>query len=187
MHLRWLLVLGAFVCCCGYAGAPEAPTLCDANEVVVFNCSTSRAATQTGDPHRTARKTISLCATPKVSASAGQIIYRFGANKQHVELLYPTDNRSPADAFSATINTWAKGTSSEISFRLGDFSYSVYNRVAVFEENSRSNGGGVRVSRHGKLVSDFWCDGRELTPAIQDRIWEIVRPLNPPGRKTDVP
>ena len=82
--------------------APDAITLCDDDETVVFSCVTTRStAIATDRPRTTSRRIISLCGTPGLSAAAGRLTYRFGSGRQHVELEYPTDERVPGEAFTS--------------------------------------------------------------------------------------
>lgn len=152
-------------------------TLCDEHETTVFSCGVSRAATDSEHSRIMPRRVISLCASPDFTAASGRLTYRFGADKQHIQLTYPEDGRLASRAFTSEFDSAAKGSWWEVTFTRGLYSYTVYNRLASYEENSRSNGGGVRVSRRGKLVSDLWCDGDEHSPAIEDQMGGIVQNL----------
>lgn len=183
VRLGWILLTLFMMTAPGYSGSRDELTLCVASETVVFSCVSSRQGT---DPFHSAavpRKVISVCATPVLQADFGALIYRFGADKRHVELTYPAPAIAPMRSYTVAFKSWAKGGRSELNFTVGDFSYSLYNQTAVYEEHPRSNGGGVLVTREGKLVSDRWCDGKEHSADIQDRIWEIVAPLQ--LRKTE--
>jgi hypothetical protein len=180
LQFRWVFLTGLMVADPGYSDSHDEMTLCEPTETVVFSCVSSREGT---DPfHSTAisRKVISLCATPGVSANSGALIYRLGADKGHIELTYPKQPLAPAGAFTVAFQSWAKGSESRVSFIVGQYSYTLYNRVAVYDEHPRSNGGGVQVTRQGKLVSDRWCDGEERSSDIEDHIWEMVSPLKLP-------
>jgi hypothetical protein len=148
VRLRWAFLAGFMVVTPGYSDSQEM-TLCEPNETVVFSCISSREGT---DPiHSTAasRTMISLCATPGLTADIGSLIYRLGADMGHTELKYPKQPLAPAKAYSAAFTSAAKGERSELYFTIGEFSYTLYNEAEVYEQNPRSNGGGVQVARWG--------------------------------------
>jgi len=177
MSARWLLFCAFVPAGSGYADIHRESTLCDANETVIFSCASSRAGTAPDHPHSVPRKIISLCATPGVTATSGRLLYRFGADKEHIEISYPEEDRRPDDAFTSDFNSWAKGSSASVTFNRGGYSYTIYNRIAAYSEAERSNGGGVQVRRGDTLASDLWCDGEEHSPAIEDHLWSIVQVL----------
>jgi len=185
MQMRWVTLLSFFPALCGYADTHSELALCDPHETVLFSCATNRAGTDPQHPRSTPRRIVSFCATPMTTAVSGRLTYRFGADKRHVELTYPTDGRPPGKAFTSESHSWAKGSGWSVTFTEGEYLYTVYNRRAVYEEESRSNGGGVRVTHRGKLVTDLWCDGKELSPAIEDNMWRIVQDL--PEATPDAP
>lgn len=180
MRLGWILLTSFMMTAPGYSGSRDELTLCEPSETVVFSCVSSRQGTDPFHSTLVTRKVISLCATPVLQADFGALIYRFGADKRHVELTYPAPAIAPDKSFTAVFESFAKASHSRLAFNVGDYSYTLYNQVAVYEEHPRSNGGGVLVTREGKLVSDRWCDGKEHSADIQDRIWEIVAPLKLP-------
>lgn len=139
------------------------PNLCSSSEKIVFSCSIKK-------------KIVSLCATPDLTAKTGRLIYRFGSSISAPELEFSSDELGPAASFTANFESWAKGNYSAISFRRGEHTYTVYNRMAVFEENDRSNGGGVQIYRNHKQVADLWC----IDASIRDEIWENLHSLKLP-------
>jgi hypothetical protein len=187
MRTLWLLLLGLIPVVSGHADSHPVMTLCEPTETVVFSCASSRIGTDPDHSHAAPRKVISLCATPGVTEKSSALVYRFGVDKQHVELTFPSETLPPAKTFTAEWESWAKGSGSRLTFRVGEYSYTLYNRMAVYEETARSNGGGVLVTHRGKLIADHWCDGKELSPAIEDHIWRIVQPLKLPGAERDAP
>jgi hypothetical protein len=67
---------------------PPARTLCAADQKVIFSCPFKGG------------KTVSICASPDLSASVGSLQYRFGRVGKRPELIYPSDNKSlPKDLF----------------------------------------------------------------------------------------
>ena len=89
MQLRWVTLLSFFPALCGYADTYSEMALCDPHETVLFSCATSRAGTDPQHPRSTPRRIVSFCATPMTTAVSGRLTYRFGADKQHVELRTP--------------------------------------------------------------------------------------------------
>ena len=183
MRIRWLTLLGLLPALLGHADTRTDVTLCDSNETVLFSCATSRTGTDPEHPRVIARKIISLCATPGPTPLPARLTYLFGVDRHHIELAYPADGRPPREAFTSEFNSWAKGSTWSVTFKKGEYSYTIYNSVAAYEATARSNGGGVRVTRAGDLLSDLWCDGKELSPAIQDHMWNVVHylPESAPG------
>lgn len=150
-----------------HAGEQAKPNLCESGEKVVFSCSVSK-------------KVASLCSTPEISSTSGRLTYRFGVPGQTPELSYPTAQLSPSAAFATEFYDWPKGSFSAVQFKRGDFVYTVYNRMAVYEEHNRSNGGGVKVQRQGKQIADLWCDNN----SIYDNIWESLNKIGLPKIET---
>jgi hypothetical protein len=109
-----------------------------------------------------------------VDGTAPDLRYRFGRVGLRPELEYPKSAVDPSDAFKAHFDNWAKGMYSSVSFSLGDYSYMVYSRHAAFEEDSRSNGSGVKVTSSGGPNSDLWCDNDRIT----DNIWAELGSLH---------
>jgi hypothetical protein len=138
--------------------------LCSSEETVVFSCSVSK-------------KLVSLCATPGIAAKTGRLTYRFGVVGSIPELEFSNNEQGPASAFTAYFYDWAKGSYSSISFKRGEYTYTVYNRTAAFEENDQSNGGGIQIFGAHKQVADLWCEN----DSIHDQIWEILKKLSLPN------
>lgn len=149
------------------AGNSVTESLCSGNEEIVFSCSHDN-------------KTVSLCSTKNLSPSSGSITYRFGT-KNKIELEYPSSKTTPADAFKAHFESWAKGSGSEISFVSGKYKYVVYNRKAVYEAVEHDNGGGVRIYKNEQPVKDMWCK----QSSIQDNMWERLHDLGLPDSEDE--
>jgi hypothetical protein len=153
--------------------AADATALCQEGEVVVFSCATTRSAGADADhPRSIARKIISVCAAPQLSIFVGPLTYRFGAGRQHLELEYPTPERAPGEVFTSRFSS----SRSELSFKKGAFSYTVYHDIGA----ARGSGAGVRVSRDGRVLTDLWCDGKERSLDIQDNMRAVIEPLGFP-------
>jgi len=146
--------------------AEENQSLCSPDEVIVFSCVCSN-------------KVLSLCATNNITANTGRLTYRYGIPVKTLELVYPAKPLEPAKAFYAYFDSWAKGSVSEISFKRGQYTYTVYSRTAAFEIGTakRENGAGVEIHRKEALVQDIWC--KDST--IQDNIWRVLRNIGLPG------
>ena len=153
----------------------EVPTLCDSQEYSAFACAVTSAASGSGLPRRIPRKILSLCVKYGRHDELNSLIYRFGADKQHVELQYPTGHAIPNESFSAVYSTAVKsrrGAAVEVTFARAGYSYTVYNaRVAQAPDG---NSGGVQISRHGKVISEVSCDDNEK---ITDGLWGVIRGL----------
>jgi hypothetical protein len=163
LHRRTLPILFVLVSSVSEAGDTKKPNLCEPEESVVFSCSISK-------------KIVSLCSTRVLSADSGRLTYRFGSRSSAPELTYPTEQLSPAAAFATYFESWAKGMYSVVQFQRGEYLYSVYNRSAVFEEDERSNGGGVSVRHKGKLIADHRC----ADTTIEDRMRQYLSKLGLP-------
>ena len=131
------------------AGAAAAPamaaetTLCEAGEKVVFSCHVGR-------------KIVSLC-RPATQAKA--LVYRFGAPGRP-ELVFGQGEQADASGFTRSNAPRYGGGSTAVSFRRGEYQYSVYSQVGRSEgpERMPEFEDGVLVSRHGKPLKRFICD-----------------------------
>lgn len=141
-------------------------SLCTLEEQEVFSCSLKK-------------KIVSLCSTRELSATTGHLVYRYGIPGQEPEIIYPSDQTIPKNAFSASFEFWAKGSLSSVAFRRESYLYVVYNRSAAFEESERSNGGGIRIFQKEKEIADLWCD----EGSIYDAIWKTLNSIGLPEMK----
>ncbi|MEW5770816.1 MAG: hypothetical protein AB1831_10705, partial [Pseudomonadota bacterium] len=121
-------------------------------------------------------KQVSLCSSGDLKAKTGLLVYRFGAVGKQAELVYPSGQDGPFKAFSTYFDGSAKSSESYVAFKRGGYMYVVYNRLAAFEIDDRSNGGGVIVFHNGKQISDMWCIGK----SINDNIYESLHGLGFP-------
>src|ERR1700686_38545 len=128
MRLPWIFLTGLVAATPpGYSDYKGEITICEPIETVVFSCATSREGTDPFHSKTTSRKLISFCATPGITANSGSLVYRFGVDKQHIEMTYPRQPLAPAKAFTAAFESWAKGSGSRLSFIVGEYSYMLYN------------------------------------------------------------
>jgi hypothetical protein len=142
----------------------QKPTLCNSSEKIVFSCAVSK-------------KIVSLCATPDMTANTGRLTYRFGVFGSAMDLEFSNNKLGPASSYTVLFETWKNGTFGAISFERGEYSYTVYTRMAAQEEGDpRSNGAGVQVHHNKKQVADLWCKDA----SISDNIWEALHELGLP-------
>jgi hypothetical protein len=139
-------------------------TLCRSSEKIIFSCAVPK-------------KIVSLCATPDITAKTGHLTYRFGVSGGATELEFSNGELGPASSYTVLFESWANGTYGSISFKRGEYSYTVYTRMAAQEEGDpRSNGAGVQVHRNRKQVADLWCEDA----SIKNNIWEALHDLGLP-------
>ncbi len=119
----------------------DEPDLCEENEKVLFNCGIGS-------------KYLSLCSSKDLSPSTGYISYRFGELDKKPELEYPTDNVMPKDAFVYSYNPYAKGNSIQLSFSMGQYTYTVDVQSHVY----RPDWYGVVVEKESEISSRLKCD-----------------------------
>jgi len=121
------------------AGVPAAewhePTLCAPTENVVWSC-------------RAKKKTISVCASRKISASEGYIQYRIG-KPGALEMRYPETLAHPRGRFRYTL--YLQGNQS-LEFTRGGFNYSIV-------EDLRSPEDGIIVTKNDADVARITCNG----------------------------
>lgn len=161
----------------GLPPTPGAPSLCRSEEITAFTCASSRAG-DSAHSEAVSKKIISLCLTPRSPVDSGHLIYRFGADRKHIELEYPKHGQPAEQPFTADWDSWNTGEGSRVSFKIGDYLYTVYNSTTAIEDDPADNDGGIEIHKQGKLVSDRWCDGDEGTNDIRDHLWEFVEPLD---------
>lgn len=132
------------------AGSPASewpgPTLCESGENVLWSCSIKGG------------KTISVCASRRISATEGYIQYRMGKPGK-LELAYPASRVHPRGRFEYRL--YIQGNTS-LSFRNGGYEYSLVDDLRSAEDE-------VLVDKDGKLVSRIVCNSGGTG-------FEIVRP-----------
>lgn len=167
MILIRLAVASLFMYSTATLAGEQKINLCNASEKIIFSCAI-------------AKKIVSLCSTPTLTAKSGQLTYRFGIPGNVPDLEFSNNDSGPALSFTSYFESWAKGSFSSISFKRGEYSYTLYNRMAAFESDDRSNGGGVQVFRKGNQAADLWCKDE----TINDKIWENLHDLGLPVTST---
>lgn len=150
-------------------------TLCEPKEVIVFSCTLAK------------KKIVSLCASKDAGNNTGYMQYRFGRDASSIELEYP-QRKAPAKEFFKYDNS-DLGTAA-ISFRIGEYRYSLYNT-----HYRRYAGAGVILNRDRKhdrvaiRVSYFKCIGapivhNEMQSAIP--FHDLKHSLDLPDAKGDI-
>jgi|SRR5579872_1474539 len=128
--------------------------LCTSAEKPLFSCSIGK-------------RTLSVCASPDLSATSGHLQYRFGTSLQKVELSYPASSVSPQIAFRfRSDNGSAHASDDQLSFSIGDVSYTVFVERAAFEWN----GSGVLIKSHGKRIAYLLCKTARPAPDKLDEL-----------------
>jgi hypothetical protein len=124
------------------AGAGEA-SLCAPGENIVFSCHVGP-------------KTVSLC---RPAGTPQALVYRFGAPGR-LELVFPEGGRAGSAGFARADALRYGGGSTAVSFRRGEYQYSLYSQLGRSEGPDRTPEfeDGLLVSRNGKLLKRFVCD-----------------------------
>lgn len=118
------------------------PSLCLANEPVVFACSVEG-------------KIVSLCrsAPPEEGLS-----YRFG-KPSAVELRYPQPGQRARASFTVKSEPLIGGGVTRVAFQRGGYTYTVYSRVGRAADGSTPEfEDGITVERRGKLLRHLRCE-----------------------------
>lgn len=136
-----------------HAGSMAEPSLCKADEVVIFNCL-----------HR--QKIASLCASAGLSKGSGQIRYRFGAASK-VELEYPRNDNGAREFFWFSSTGYSGGYESHIRFVGGRFTYLLYDKMIRTGfpgdpgnpdgTNKPEMSGGIIVQKKGSKATRLLC------------------------------
>jgi hypothetical protein len=154
-------------------------TLCVADEKPLFSCRVDFNHV-VGGKLLAGKKTVSVCASPDLSPSAGYLKYRFGRSQQNVELSYPADTGPPRQHFQFFRDSLsAKASAEQLSFSTGAFSYIVFVERAAYEWN----GSGVLVKSRGKMIAYFPCDQDRPLP---DRLYDLDGLGLPPAEYDDI-
>jgi len=138
------------------APTAAAPTLCAADERVVFSCSTGAHAA-------------SICASKDLSSMQ----YRFG-KPGSVELVYPEGGAKPADAFIMGSLAFSGGGGAWLRFDKGPFRYTIFTAVGKWGRGGAlADASGVAVERDGKAFANFPCRGAaasEMGPDLFEKL-----------------
>jgi hypothetical protein len=155
------IAVGCLAVCAVSFSAPAlaAPTLCAANERVLFSCSTGA-------------HTASICASKVLSKDAA-MQYRFG-KPGSLELVYPEAGVKPADAFVLGTLAFSGGGGAWLRFNKGPFRYTVFTAIGKWGPGGApADAGGVSVEKDGAEFGHFPCRGAaesEIGPDLIEKL-----------------
>ena len=135
----------AFVLAPAPCSAETAASHCSAKEQTLFSCDTGS-------------KTVSVCATPDLSADAGSVQYRFGKTGA-AELVYPPAAANWRKLTRGGVLTFAGGGGAYLAFTNAAYRYVVYTAVG----SGWGEKAGVAVEKQGKRVASLPCKGKETS------------------------
>jgi hypothetical protein len=122
-------------------------TLCSLDENVYFSC-TLRG------------KIVSLYASPDLSKRSGHLKYRFVTPGKSPELTYPENSAKPAESFSLFHSSYAKGSSTQVTFHRSGLTYTLYHESNVFDvmapELQLTNPGSACASAVRQQINCCW-------------------------------
>jgi len=121
----------------------QSMSLCDPSEIIVFSCALPK------------KKIVSLCASKDASNNTGYMQYRFGRDTSSIELEYPQRKAHAKEFFKYYSSSFSKGGTFGISFRIGEYRYSLFSTRSAFGYN----GSGVILNRgsDNRRVSFLRC------------------------------
>lgn len=127
---------------------------CSSGDWVIFSCDTGK-------------KTVSVCASPDLSARDGWVEYRFGPIGAP-ELVVPATRSHPRDGVQVGTWSFSGGGGAFMQFSNAPYAYAVYTAIGKgWGETS-----GVAVLKNGKRVANLPCRSpvqSELGPDLFDR------------------
>jgi hypothetical protein len=136
-----------------------APTLCAANEKVIFSCSTGA-------------HTASICASKDLSKDAA-MQYRFG-KPGSLELVYPEAGAKPAEAFASGTLAFSGGGGAWLRFSKEPFRYTIFTAIGKWGRGGAlADASGVAIEKDGKEFANFPCrSGAEsqIGPDLIDKL-----------------
>jgi hypothetical protein len=120
----------------------EEPTLCKSNEKNIFSCATGE-------------KVISLCAVITESKEKNILTYYFGKQNSTPELEYSSKEGEDINKyFQYAYYGYAKGTTHEVSFKKGKYTYTIAQERHAYA----TNGSGVIVEKDYQKVAELKCN-----------------------------
>jgi len=125
------------------------PNLCNENEKVYFSCASGK-------------KVISVCASKSLTINDGNLVYRYGSLGSKAELEYGSEAKNFNKKFKFALDSYAKGSTMELSFKIGSYTYLLHEDEHVFKESSA----GVFVIQNAKVVKYFSCNNKTLDYGI---------------------
>lgn len=112
---------------------------CAPEERIYFSCTSGK-------------KLISLCGSA-LPSPAGTLTYRIGYPGKKPEMIYPTGDVPTKNAFTFYVGGYAKGNSGQVTFSVGEYTYTIFSEQHVFEENVS----GVFVEHAGEFIGQLRC------------------------------
>ncbi|MBN1474671.1 MAG: hypothetical protein JW914_08655 [Syntrophaceae bacterium] len=141
-----ILVVVALLIMCSVSFANDKNVnQCTPDETVYFSCSIKS-------------KVVSLCGSSNLSGDDGYLVYRFGYPGKTLELVYPQDKMKPAEVFALYSSSYAKGSTTQISFENKRYTYTLYHEQNVWDVN----GSGVAIEKDGKRIAHLKCDEKSV-------------------------
>ena len=153
--MRRALVIAMLAFAPAAAAQSPAPTLCAADEQVIFSCATTR------------RHIISLCAAGPLTKTGGTLQYRYGSTERELELVWPTPVAHPTGYFVSGTVTYPGGGGAYIKFTHERDAYAVYTGIGRGWEKA-----GLLVTRTGRLIGSQPCEKpvvSEIGPELFER------------------
>jgi hypothetical protein len=160
--MKSVVVVFVIIVCCAAASAVQTPSHCGASEAVIFSCRIKGST-----------KILSLCGSKQLSKDAGYLQYRFG-RPGAVELTFPEEKRNSQAQFLYNHYLRAQVDETQVTFKNGAFTYSIYDRYDG-EEKPAKRYQGVSVENErgaGPENQDFECTGPVISrlPTLRDVI-----------------
>ncbi|MFI5013397.1 MAG: hypothetical protein ACHQAY_13730 [Hyphomicrobiales bacterium] len=119
-------------------------TLCNADETVVYSCSTGS-------------RFMSICASKDLTKSAGYLQYRYGPGGKP-ELVYPDPPRHPAGLFTPGTLMFSGGGGAYLRFSKPPYVYTVFSAIGNWGAAKRkATAQGVAVEKDGAEVANIPC------------------------------
>ena len=151
--LLWLLAVATFW---GLDSIATAKSLCDTKEKEFFSCTIGR-------------KTASVCGSTDLSGKSGYLQYRFGIDRNSLELQFPEVAESPSKIFKIGFNGSAKSSLINLQFKISSYSYTIFNERAAFGDN----GAGIAILAPSGKLTRFSC--KEADP--KDSLYKLAEGL----------
>jgi hypothetical protein len=137
-----------------------APSLCKADELTVFSCSTGA-------------HTASICASKEISKSSGTMQYRYGKGDK-LDLVYPDPAAKPADIFTSGTLSFSGGGGAWLRFDKAPYRYTIFTAIGNWgRSGGKAEAQGVAVQKDGKEFANFPCRGAvtsEIGPELFDKL-----------------
>jgi len=141
--MRLILIFLLLACPSSYA-ADKLSSLCDKNEIEVFNCKLKN-------------KTLSLCGASNLK-QVNEFKYRFGTSKK-LELIYP--NAQTRGQFWSSSTMYSGGGESRVHFKNGAIDYILFeNTIRTGFGDGPNNpefNAGIVTKENGKITSIRHC------------------------------